>query len=185
RQVVYLSPADQYHRLTHRPSWEQKDLAERALMASSGPLSPGDALEARAVWTHLAGSGPLAASHHHGWLKEIGGRSCMTTFSAPWRPGPTRVRPPARCAGRSCGGARARPMATRRLRRRASGKCCKDVPQQCRVRKKDQGKNIRQALRKYHLGQTAIFAGQLYSTSPSSRKKSTALNTRNGRPMIS
>ena len=34
-------------------------------------------------------------------------------------------------------------------------------------------------------GQTGIFAGQFYSTSPSSRKKSAALNTRNGRPMIS
>src|SRR2546428_7170509 len=29
--AVYLCPADKYHRLTHRPSQEQKDLDERAI----------------------------------------------------------------------------------------------------------------------------------------------------------
>jgi hypothetical protein len=31
---VYLCPADKYHRLTHRPSQEQKDLDERAIRSS-------------------------------------------------------------------------------------------------------------------------------------------------------
>ncbi len=34
RGVVYLSPADKYHRLIHRPSQEHKGLDERALRAS-------------------------------------------------------------------------------------------------------------------------------------------------------
>jgi len=34
RMAVYLCPADKYHRLTHRPSQEQKDLDERALRSS-------------------------------------------------------------------------------------------------------------------------------------------------------
>src|SRR5215471_13149929 len=34
RMVVYLSPADKYHRLTHRPSQGQKGLDERAIMTS-------------------------------------------------------------------------------------------------------------------------------------------------------
>src|SRR5262249_50301664 len=34
RRVVYLSTADKYHRLTCRPSQEQKGLAERGLMTS-------------------------------------------------------------------------------------------------------------------------------------------------------
>jgi hypothetical protein len=38
--VVYLPPADKYHRLTHRLSQEQKDLDERALMASQRPSPP-------------------------------------------------------------------------------------------------------------------------------------------------
>jgi uncharacterized membrane protein (DUF485 family) len=32
--AVYLHTADKYHRLTHRPSQEQKDLGERALRSS-------------------------------------------------------------------------------------------------------------------------------------------------------
>ena len=36
--VVYLHPADKYHRLTHRPSQEHKGLDERALRAS--PRAP-------------------------------------------------------------------------------------------------------------------------------------------------
>ena len=38
--VVYLSPADKYHRLTRRLSQEQKGLEERALMASQRPSHP-------------------------------------------------------------------------------------------------------------------------------------------------
>jgi hypothetical protein len=39
-RVVYLSPADKYPRLTRRLSQEQKDLDERALMASQRPAPP-------------------------------------------------------------------------------------------------------------------------------------------------
>jgi hypothetical protein len=39
-RVVYLHPADKYHRLTHRLSQEQKGLDERALMASQRPSHP-------------------------------------------------------------------------------------------------------------------------------------------------
>jgi hypothetical protein len=39
-RVVYLPPADKYHRLTHRLSQEQKGLDERALMASQRPSHP-------------------------------------------------------------------------------------------------------------------------------------------------
>jgi hypothetical protein len=38
--VVYLSPADKYHRLTHRPSQGQKDLDERAIMTSQWSSHP-------------------------------------------------------------------------------------------------------------------------------------------------
>jgi DDE domain len=38
--VVYLSPADKYHRLTHRLSQEQRGLEERALRASQRPFHP-------------------------------------------------------------------------------------------------------------------------------------------------
>jgi hypothetical protein len=37
RLVVYLPPADKYHGLTHRLSQEQKDIDERALLASQRP----------------------------------------------------------------------------------------------------------------------------------------------------
>jgi hypothetical protein len=40
RTVVYLSPADKYHRLTRRLSQGQKGLDERALMASQRPSAP-------------------------------------------------------------------------------------------------------------------------------------------------
>jgi hypothetical protein len=39
-RVVYLSPADKYHRLTRRLSQGQKGLDERALMASQRPSAP-------------------------------------------------------------------------------------------------------------------------------------------------
>ena len=39
-EVVYLSPADKYHRLTRRLSQEQKGLEERAIMASRQPSAP-------------------------------------------------------------------------------------------------------------------------------------------------
>ena len=39
-QVVYLSPADKYHRLSRRPSQGQKGLEERALIASLQPSAP-------------------------------------------------------------------------------------------------------------------------------------------------
>jgi hypothetical protein len=39
-RVVYLSPADKYHRLTRRLSKGQKVLEERALMASQRPFHP-------------------------------------------------------------------------------------------------------------------------------------------------
>ena len=39
-QVVYLSPADKYHRLTHRPSQGQKGLDERAIMTSPWSAHP-------------------------------------------------------------------------------------------------------------------------------------------------
>ena len=39
-RVVYLAPADKYHRLTRRPSQGQKGLDERALMASQRPSHP-------------------------------------------------------------------------------------------------------------------------------------------------
>ena len=45
-QAVYLHTADKYCRLTRRPSQEQKGLDERASWHPSGPLTPGDALEA-------------------------------------------------------------------------------------------------------------------------------------------
>src|SRR5712691_908968 len=46
-EVVYLHPADTYHRLTRRLSQEHKGLEERALTwRPSGPLPPGDALDA-------------------------------------------------------------------------------------------------------------------------------------------
>jgi hypothetical protein len=38
--VVYLSPADKYHRLTHRPSQGQKGLDERAIMTSPWSSHP-------------------------------------------------------------------------------------------------------------------------------------------------
>src|SRR5438093_8109405 len=38
--VEYLSPADKYHRLTRRPSKDQRGLYERALMASQWPSPP-------------------------------------------------------------------------------------------------------------------------------------------------
>ena len=43
RTVVYLSPADKYHRLTHRPSKGQKGLDERAIRtpASKWPKVSG------------------------------------------------------------------------------------------------------------------------------------------------
>jgi hypothetical protein len=40
RTVVYLSPADKYHRLTRRLSQGQKSLDERALLASQWPSEP-------------------------------------------------------------------------------------------------------------------------------------------------
>jgi hypothetical protein len=40
RLVVYLSPADKYHRLTRRLSKGQKVLQERALLASQRPSEP-------------------------------------------------------------------------------------------------------------------------------------------------
>jgi hypothetical protein len=40
QQVVYLSPADKYHRLTRRPSQGQKGIDERALMVSQRPSEP-------------------------------------------------------------------------------------------------------------------------------------------------
>jgi hypothetical protein len=40
RVVVYLSPADKYHRLTHRPSQGQKGLDERAIMTSPWSSHP-------------------------------------------------------------------------------------------------------------------------------------------------
>jgi DDE superfamily endonuclease len=40
QRVVYLSPADKYHRLTRRPSQGQKGLEERALIASLQPSAP-------------------------------------------------------------------------------------------------------------------------------------------------
>jgi hypothetical protein len=40
RAVVYLYTADKYYRLTCRPSQEQKDLEERALMTSQRPSHP-------------------------------------------------------------------------------------------------------------------------------------------------
>jgi DDE superfamily endonuclease len=40
QRVVYLSPADKYHRLTRRPSQGQKGLEERALRASLQPSAP-------------------------------------------------------------------------------------------------------------------------------------------------
>ncbi|HSX79984.1 MAG TPA: hypothetical protein VLQ80_15605, partial [Candidatus Saccharimonadia bacterium] len=39
-RVVYLSPADNSHRLTQRLSQGQKDLEKRALMASQRPSEP-------------------------------------------------------------------------------------------------------------------------------------------------
>ncbi len=38
--VVYLSPADKYHRFTRRLSKGQKVLQERALLASQRPSEP-------------------------------------------------------------------------------------------------------------------------------------------------
>src|SRR5882672_7455949 len=38
--VVYLSPADKYHRLTRRLSQEQKGLEERVIVASPPPSEP-------------------------------------------------------------------------------------------------------------------------------------------------
>ncbi len=40
RLVVYLSPADKYHRLIRRLSQGQKGLEERALMVSQRPSEP-------------------------------------------------------------------------------------------------------------------------------------------------
>ncbi len=40
QRVVYLSPADKYHRLTHRPSKGQKGLDERATMTSPWSSHP-------------------------------------------------------------------------------------------------------------------------------------------------
>ena len=40
RLVVYLSPADKYHRLTRRLPQGQKGLKERAIMASQRPSPP-------------------------------------------------------------------------------------------------------------------------------------------------
>ena len=37
---MYLSPADKYHRLTHRPSQGQKGLDERAIMTSPWSSHP-------------------------------------------------------------------------------------------------------------------------------------------------
>ena len=66
---MYLSPADQYHRLTHRPSWEQKTWPRGLSWPPSGPLTPGDALEASRVDARrLLRSPPLAASHPYGIL---------------------------------------------------------------------------------------------------------------------
>src|SRR4029434_4270588 len=39
-EVVYLHPADKYHRLTHRPSQGQKGLDERAIMTSPWSSPP-------------------------------------------------------------------------------------------------------------------------------------------------
>jgi hypothetical protein len=67
--VVYLRPADKYPRFTRRLSQEQKGLDERASWPPSGPLTPGDALEASRVDARrLLRSPPLAASHPHGVL---------------------------------------------------------------------------------------------------------------------
>jgi len=40
QRVVYLSPADKYHRFTRRLSKGQKVLQERALLASQRPSEP-------------------------------------------------------------------------------------------------------------------------------------------------
>src|SRR5438128_5147418 len=50
--VVYLHPADKYHRLTRRPSQGQKGIDERALMASKRPLSSLVTPSKLAVRTH-------------------------------------------------------------------------------------------------------------------------------------
>src|SRR5712691_3372099 len=46
QRVVYLSPADKYHRLTRRLSKGQKFYERGLSWHHSGPLSPGDALDA-------------------------------------------------------------------------------------------------------------------------------------------
>ena len=40
RWVVYLHTADKYHRLTRRPSQDQKGLEERPIMVSQQPSAP-------------------------------------------------------------------------------------------------------------------------------------------------
>ena len=71
--AVYLHPADNYHRLTCRPSQEQKGLAERFSWPPSGSLTLGDALDAGRADArrqlrppHRAAARPPACSHPHG-----------------------------------------------------------------------------------------------------------------------
>src|SRR5438445_3527992 len=57
QEVVYLSPADKYHRLAHRLLQEQTGLDERALIVPSGPRAPGDTLAAGRAEARRPGQG--------------------------------------------------------------------------------------------------------------------------------
>src|SRR5438128_12095339 len=64
--VVYLRPADKYHRFTHRLSQGQKGLGERTIWHHGGPLNRVDVLEAgRANARRLLRRPPFAVPHHH------------------------------------------------------------------------------------------------------------------------
>jgi len=72
-QVVYLQGAGKYQRPTWRPSQEQKGLARGLSWHPSGPLTPGNALDAGCVDArrlprppHRAASHHPACSHPHG-----------------------------------------------------------------------------------------------------------------------
>jgi hypothetical protein len=60
REVVYLSPADKYHRLTRRLSQRAKRPKRESSHGLSAALSPLVTPSKPAVRTHVAGSGSLS-----------------------------------------------------------------------------------------------------------------------------
>ena len=70
--VVYLSPADKYHRFTRRLPQGQKGLEERTIWHHGGPLNRVDVLEAgRANARRLLRRPPVAVPHHHFLLTDL------------------------------------------------------------------------------------------------------------------